>query len=105
MVGIKIRNYNPETDCKQVSRLYENSKTYGGQYDEARDSEERLRNLSRNKPNCILVAEIGENIVGTVTIFEDGRSAWLVRSAAQKEFQTAISKRLYSEVKGTLKIM
>ena len=105
MLIIKVRNYNPETDYKKVSDLYKDSKTYGGQYDDNRDSEEKLRTLSRNKPNCILVAEIKEYIVGTVTLFEDGRNAWLFRFAVQKEFEAEISEELFLKAKKVLKDM
>ena len=102
---IKIRNYNPETDYKQVSDLYKDSRTYGGQYDEDRDAEEKLRTLSGNKPNCILVAEIEGRVVGTVTLFEDGRNAWLFRFAVQEKFEAEISKDLFLKAKKILKGM
>ena len=105
MVTIRIRRYNPDTDYTQVSDLYKDPKTYGGQYDQARDSEAKLRHLSQTKPNCILVAEIDGDIAGTVTIFEDGRSAWLFRFAVQKKFELELSKALYQEAKKILKKM
>lgn len=100
---IKIRNYNPESDYEQVANLYKDSKTFGGQYDEARDSEEKLRKLSKSKPDCILIAEIGNRVVGTVTLLEDGRTAWLFRFAVQKENEEEISGELFSEAKKLLK--
>jgi hypothetical protein len=100
---IKVRNYNPESDYGQVSGLYKDSQTFGGQYDDARDSEERLKILAENKPDCLLVAEINDKIVGTVTLLEDGRTAWLFRFAVQKENEGEITKELFSEAKRILK--
>lgn len=74
--------------------LYKTSETYGGQYDEARDTAERLRSLFEQKPDAILVAEDDGSIVGTVTLFEDGRSAWLYRFAVQIKNEEVISKEL-----------
>jgi predicted N-acetyltransferase YhbS len=99
----KIRSYNPDTDYEQVSNLYKDSGTYGGQYDEARDSEEKLRGLSETKPGCQLVAEIEGKIIGTVTIFEDGRFAYLYRFAILKEYENEVSKKLFTKSKEILR--
>ncbi|MCB9805551.1 GNAT family N-acetyltransferase [Candidatus Nomurabacteria bacterium] len=77
-----IRNYSPETDYEEVSSLYKDSSTFGGQFDNNRDSQERLEKLSENKPECILVAEKDNKILATLTIFEDGRTVWLYRFAS-----------------------
>ncbi|MEK7649756.1 MAG: GNAT family N-acetyltransferase [Patescibacteria group bacterium] len=105
MNEISIRNYNSDTDYSGVLALYKNSSTYGGQYDGARDSEKRLRRLSSTNPSKILVAELEGDIVGTVTLFEDGRSAWLLRFAVQKEYEDEISKKLFKMAENTLKEM
>ena len=93
--NILVRNYNPEKDYEWVAGLYKDSATFWGQFDEARDSEEKLSILSKSSPNKILIAEINNNIVGTVTLFEDGRSAWLYRFAVQKEYEAEIAHALY----------
>jgi L-amino acid N-acyltransferase YncA len=96
-----IRNYKTE-DYDSVVSLYKDSTTYGGQFDEDRDSKERLEQLSHNKPNAILVAEDDGNIVGTVTLFEDGRLAWLFRFAAAGN-SVNVTKELYLKAVEILK--
>lgn len=88
-----IRNYKTE-DYDLVVSLYKDSTTYGGQFDEDRDSEERLEKLTREKPNAILIAEDNGNIVGTVTLFEDGRLAWLFRFAVVED-SVNVARELY----------
>ena len=100
---MKIRNYNPNTDYKAVAALYKSSETYGGQYDDARDAEDRLKTLVEQKPDAILVAEDNGEIVGAVTLFEDGRSAWLYRFAVQAENEKEISKLLCKQALSILK--
>lgn len=75
-----IRPYTSD-DYESIADLYKNSDTYGGQFDELVDSKEKLAaNIKRN-PGSILVAEINETIIGTITLFEDGRNAWFFRFA------------------------
>ena len=100
---IQIRNYNPKNDYEAIKSLYEDSSTFGGQFDEARDSEDKLKKLVDEKPNAILVAEIDNAIVGTVTLFEDGRSAWLYRFAVKKENEKEVSFALWNEAKVIMK--
>lgn len=51
--------------------LYEDSSTFGGQFDEARDSQVKLKLLSEQNIYKILVAEMKGEILGTITLFED----------------------------------
>jgi len=95
---ITIRNYN-SNDYPSIESLYKDSSTFGGQFDEARDSKERLKILIEQKPDTILVAENDGEIVGTVTLFEDGRSAWLYRFAVRKEFESTATKALWEKAK------
>jgi hypothetical protein len=44
LFSMEIRNYKPE-DYEAISALYKDSSTYGGQFDEARDTSERLQKL------------------------------------------------------------
>jgi predicted N-acetyltransferase YhbS len=88
-----IRNYKTE-DYDSVTSLYKDSTTYGGQFDEDRDSKERLDKLVTNKPDAILIAEDNGNILGTITLFEDGRSAWLFRFAVA-ENSINVARELY----------
>ena len=100
---MEIRNYNPKTDYEAVATLYKSSETYGGQYDDARDAEDRLKILVDQKPDAILVAENNGKIVGTVTLFEDGRSAWLYRFAVQVEDEGEIANLLNEQALSILK--
>lgn len=90
---MKTRPYNP-LDYPHIKKLYETPGTFGGQFDEARDTQERLDTLADSKPGSILVAEEGDEIIGTVTIFEDGRECWLYRFAVLAEHDEA-TKVLY----------
>ena len=49
-----IRSYK-SGDYESVVTLYKDSTTYGGQFDEDRDSQERLEKLTREKPDAILI--------------------------------------------------
>ena len=91
---MKIRNYNPETDYSGVETLLKSENTFGGQFDEARDTKERIDALEKSKPGSVLVAEVNGEIVGTVTLFEDGRSAWLYRFAVQPDNKSEIAELL-----------
>jgi len=73
---MNVRLYKSE-DYEQVAALYKNSDLYGGQFDENRDSKERLE----ARADAIFVAEEEGKIVGTVSLIEDGRVAWLFRFA------------------------
>lgn len=78
MQNLTIRPYSP-SDYKQVAALYKLKELYGGVFDENRDSNEKLKKRIENDPDSILVAEEGGKIVGTVSLIEDGRVAWLFR--------------------------
>lgn len=78
-----IRPYMP-ADYEAVISLYKQSALYGGQFDEQRDSKERLGKRVEADPDAVLVAEEVGAIVGTVSFIEDGRVAWLFRFAVQQ---------------------
>ncbi len=75
-----IRSYEP-SDYEQLKALYLDSDTLGGQFDEARDASDRLRKKIEVDTDAILVAVEDEKIVGTVSLVDDGRVAWLFRFA------------------------
>lgn len=93
---IIVRTYKNE-DYPAIETLYKEGTTFGGQFDEARDSREKLDNLSSKKPEAILVAELEGEVVGTVSLFEDGRAAWLYRFAVIEEEKNQVAKSLYKE--------
>jgi len=100
---MNTRQYEPK-DYTQVASLYKHSELYGGQFDENRDSEDRLRKRIEADSDAIFVAEQNDKIVGTVSLVEDGRVAWLFRFAAQQgEDEPAIIKTLCDKALEALK--
>jgi predicted N-acetyltransferase YhbS len=100
---MNIRAYRPG-DYDQVIELYKQGELYGGQLDENRDSKQRLRKRTEADPDAILVAEQGDKIIGTVSLIEDGRVAWLFRFAVeQSEDEAAITKTLCDKALAALK--
>lgn len=77
---MNVRSYNP-ADYEQLKALYLDSGTFGGQFDEARDSSDRLKKKIEADPDAILVAVDVDKILGTVSLIDDGRVAWLFRFA------------------------
>lgn len=102
-IFMKVRIYNSESDYSQVRKLYELPNSFGGDFDNARDAKERIDILTVSKPECVLVAEDEGVVVGTVTLFEDGRSAWLYRFAVQNENEQEIALALWMEAKKVMK--
>ncbi len=100
---MNVRPYNPDTDYVHIERLYKLPNSFGGQFDEARDVKEKLDALIDGKPGSILVATEGDAVVGTITLFEDGRSAWLYRFAVEKECELEIASALWTEAKKIMK--
>lgn len=100
---MKIRPYQPSTDYPWIKALYIDNSTYGGQYDDARDAPEKLAALVATDMHKILIAEIQEQIVGTVTLFEDGRAAWLYRFAVQADHEQETAQVLYDRAVTILK--
>ena len=94
---LNIRNYHTD-DYEALKALYLQSNLYGGQFDEARDSKEKLLKVITNDPQSILVCEDKNKVVGTISLIENGRVAWLFRFAvAKSEREMEIIKRLYEE--------
>lgn len=73
-----IRQYRT-SDYEQLKALYLDSSTFGGQFDEARDAADRLRKKIEADPDAILVAEQDGKLIGSVSLIDDGRVAWLFR--------------------------
>lgn len=92
---ISIRPYS-SSDYEQLKALYLDSSTFGGQFDEARDAQDRLQRKIESDPDAILVAERIGRLVGTVSLIDDGRVAWLFRFAVKdqdSEVLTALHDR------------
>ncbi len=94
-----VRGYKAE-DYEEVAALYKQGELYGGQFDEDRDSRERLNRKAANDPESILVCEQDGKIVGTVSLLEDTRTAWLFRFAAGTN---DIASALYKKASEILK--
>ena len=98
---MKIRPY-VSTDYQQLKVLYLDSSTFGGQFDEARDGEERLQKKTEADPDAILVAETDGQLIGTVSLIDDGRVAWLFRFAV-RDRDKEVTKALHDEAVKLLK--
>ncbi len=93
----QVRNFKPD-DYDGVIALYKDGKTFGGEFDEARDSKEKIAEVIRRDPESVLVYEDGFKILGTVSLIENGRIAWLFRFAVQEiEQQDKIVRSLYEK--------
>ena len=87
-----IRPYEPG-DYVQLVVLYKQGDLYGGQFDEDRDSADRLSSLPRNS---IIVCEQDGVIRGTVSLLRDSRFALLFRFAIENSANArGIAKKLY----------
>ena len=69
-----VRQYKT-SDYERLKALYLDSLTFGGQFDEARDAASRLQKKIESDPDAILVAEQDGELVGSVSIIDDGRVA------------------------------
>lgn len=96
-----IRAYR-DSDYEKLKELYMHSEWYGGQFDDARDARERLAKKIVHDPDSILVYAVNSEIVGTISMIEDGRVAWLFRFAVRDNDQK-VSKELYEEATKILK--
>lgn len=95
-----IRSYK-QSDYEQLKALYLDSSLFGGQFDEARDSESRLKNKIEADPDAILIAEDNGKLIGTVSLIDDGRVAWLFRFAVS---DIEVAKALHNKAIAALKL-
>lgn len=72
---MQIRYYQDQ-DYDQLVNLYKRSSQFD--FDEITDSKEGLMRKIRRDPESLLVAEENK-IIGSVSIIEDGRIAWIFR--------------------------
>lgn len=101
MRRVKIRSYTP-ADYEQLKTLYQDETSYGGQFDEDRDSPERLNALIEQSPHAILIAEKNQKICGSVSLIKDARTAWLFRFAVSGH-DPAVVAALYNYAARILK--
>ena len=99
---MRIRNYSPE-DYEAIKALYLQGDLYGGQFDEARDSKEKLAAVTQADPQSILVCEENGEILGTISLIENTRVAWIFRFAVAKtEHEKSAAKSLHTAACGIL---
>lgn len=79
MSNIAIRPYQPN-DYNSLKKVYEAFKWF----DPETDSEGRLNNKSQRDPESLLVAIVEDEIVGTVSLIEDGRIALFLQVGWEK---------------------
>lgn len=96
-----IQQYD-DTMHEALKALYLHREWYGGVFDEARDGQERLAQKIADDPQAILVYERDGELLGTISIIEDGRVAWLYRFVV-KGFDSEITKELYDAAAKILK--
>lgn len=96
-----IRGYKDE-DYRPLRELYGHTEWYGGTFNEARDGRERLAEKIAADPEAILVFERGGELLGTISLIEDGRVAWLYRFVV-KDMDLAITRQLYDKAINILK--
>lgn len=95
-------NYYSNSQYLSIKELYLHSELYGGVFDEARDGQERLATKIADDPQAILVYERDGELLGTISIVEDGRVAWLYWFVV-KDFDPEITKELYDAATKILK--
>ncbi|TAH35156.1 GNAT family N-acetyltransferase [Candidatus Saccharibacteria bacterium] len=96
-----VRSYE-DADYERLKELYQHSEWYGGVFDEARDGRERLASKIASDPEAILVYEKDGELVGTISIIEDGRVAWLYRFVV-KDNDKDVAAELYDAATANLK--
>lgn len=102
-MSVIIRQYT-SSDYENIVSLYKQSHLYGGVFDENRDAKEKLQKRTENDPDAILIAEENGKIVGTISLIEDGRVAWLFRFCVlEKENQDEIAEALLKKATESLK--
>lgn len=95
-------NQYTNKNYESLRKIYSHSEWYGGVFDEARDGRERLAARIADDPQAILVYERDDELLGTISIIEDGRVAWLYRFVV-KDFDPEITKELYDAAAKILK--
>ncbi|CAN5386198.1 hypothetical protein BH10PAT3_BH10PAT3_5210 [soil metagenome] len=96
-----VRSYQ-DTDYDMVKTLYEHTEWYGGSFDERRDGREALKRKIAADPEAIFVFEQDGQLLGTISIIEDGRVAWLYRFV-DRDNNPDVAKALYGAATDVLR--
>lgn len=97
----QVRAYQ-DADYEQVKSLTTHSEWYGGVFDEARDGRLRLQQKVTQDPESIFVFQQGSELLGTISIIDDGRVGMLFRFIVKDQNQ-AVAKALYERAVAVLK--
>ena len=98
-----VRSYQL-SDYEAVTNLYKLGDLFGGQFDEARDAEDKLAAIVSEDSESILVYEIDGKILGTVSLIENSRVAWLFRFAVKPSaIMNDVAVSLYTHACDVLK--
>ncbi len=99
---MKIHYYQPQ-DYEQLIDLYKQSDQF--KFDEVTDSRENITRKIERDSESILLARENEQLVGSVSIIEDGRIALLFRlvTKASEQKNDEILKVLLQEAESILK--
>jgi|GEM_PF-773592 len=84
MSRLQIRSYT-QSDYEAIFKLYKDTEMPGSEFDLSRDSEERLANRIKGDPDSIILGEVDDQLVGSVSLIEDGRVAWLFRFRVRED--------------------
>lgn len=96
-----IRTYQ-DTDYEQLKGLMEHREWYGGEFDEARDGRARLQHKIAQDPESIFVFQHGSELIGTISIIDDGRVAMLFRFIV-KDHDEQVAQALFKHATAVLK--
>jgi hypothetical protein len=96
-----IRRYQ-DSDYQDLKVLYQHAEWYGGVFDEARDGRERLAKKIADDPKAIMVYEQAGELLGTISLIEDGRVAWLYRFVV-KDLDGKVASELLGRATEVLK--
>ena len=88
-----IRVYR-DSDYEQLKNLYFHTEWFGGQFDASRDSQEKLSLISARDPEAVWVYMKGNEMLGSISLIEDSRVAWLFRFVV-KDNSTLVAQKLY----------
>jgi len=96
-----IRSYTDQ-DYDSLKELYQHTEWYGGVFDEARDGREILAKKAGDDPETLMTYEDNGKLLGTISLIEDGRVAWLYRFIG-KDFEPVVTAKLYEKAVSVLK--
>jgi len=100
---MKIRAYK-SSDYPGIIKLYKETEMPGSEFDANRDGEEKLAKRISVDPESILLAEDNGIIVGSVSLIEDSRVAWLFRFRVREDIsnEEEVANLLYESAKKVL---